>query len=94
MNEEYPEVAEVAVQLRKDIEAFNEFVPLIKCFCSEAIMEEDWNEIRTIVGQPSMEREEVTVDKIEKNDFKKFYEEIEEVTMKAEKKFSLAKKLK
>jgi len=41
-----------------------------------------------------MEREEVTVDKIEKNDFKKFYEEIEEVTMKAEKKFSLAKKLK
>ena len=57
-------------------------------------MEEDWNEIRTIVGQPSMEREEVTVDKIEKNDFKKFYEEIEEVTMKAEKKFSLAKKLK
>lgn len=45
LNEDYPEVAEVALQLRKNIEEFMEFVPLIKCFCSEAITEEDWKEI-------------------------------------------------
>jgi hypothetical protein len=45
LNEDYPDVAEVALQLRKNIEEFMEFVPLIKCFCSEAITDEDWKEI-------------------------------------------------
>lgn len=94
MNEDYPDVAEVAVQLRKNIEEFNEFVPLIKCFCSEAITDEDWKEIQEVVKQPGLEREDVTVEKIKKFEFKKNYEEIEEITMRAEKKFSLAKKLK
>ena len=82
------------MQLRKNIEEFMEFVPLIKCFCSEAITDEDWKEIQEVVKQPTLEREEVTVEKIQKLDFKKNFEEIEEITMRAEKKFSLAKKLK
>ena len=94
LNDDYPDVAEVAMQLRKNIEEFMEFVPLIKCFCSEAITDEDWKEIQEVVKQPTLEREEVTVEKIQKLDFKKNFEEIEEITMRAEKKFSLAKKLK
>lgn len=71
-----------------------EYVPLIKCFCSEAIFDEDWKEIQEVVKQPGMEREDVTVEKIKKFEFKKYFEEIEEITMRAEKKFSLNKKLK
>ena len=37
------------MQLRKNIEEFMEFVPLIKCFCSEAITDEDWKEIQEVV---------------------------------------------
>lgn len=44
--------------------------------------------------QPTLEREDVTVEKIKQFEFKKYFEEIEEITMRAEKKFSLAKKLK
>lgn len=43
--DDYPEVADVALGLRKNIEEFMEFVPLIKCVCSEAMTEEDWREI-------------------------------------------------
>jgi len=94
LSEDYPDVAEVALQLRKNIEEFQEYVPLIKCFCSEAITDEDWKEIQEVVKQPGMEREDVTVEKIKKFELKKNFDEIEEITMRAEKKFSLAKKLK
>lgn len=43
---------------------------------------------------PNLERDEVTVEKMKACDFQKYFEEIEEITIKAEKKFSLAKKLK
>ena len=49
LTEDYPEVAEVAMKLRRNIEEFQEFVPLIKCFCSEAITDEDWKEIQEAV---------------------------------------------
>ena len=71
-----------------------EFVPLIKCVCSEAMTEEDWREIQEVTKQPGLEREDVTVEKIKQYEFKKYFEEIDEITMRAEKKFSLAKKLK
>jgi dynein heavy chain len=87
-------VADVALQLRKNIEEFMEFVPLIKCVCSEAMTEEDWREIQEVTKQPGLEREDVTVEKIKQFEFKKYFEEIDEITMRAEKKFSLAKKLK
>lgn len=43
---------------------------------------------------PNFERDELTVEKIVKNEIHKYIEEIEEITMKAEKKFNLNKKLK
>jgi hypothetical protein len=45
MMEDYPEVAEVATELRLQVQEFNKNVPLIKCFSSEAITDEDWKEI-------------------------------------------------
>lgn len=67
---------------------------MIKCLSSEAITEEDWKEIQESVKQGNLEREDVTVEKMKTMEFHKYIEEIEEITMKAEKKFSLAKKLK
>lgn len=71
-----------------------EHLPLIKCFTSEAIMDEDWKEIQEIVKIPNFERDELTVEKMVKSELHKYIEEIEETTMKAEKKFNLNKKLK
>jgi len=45
LNEDYPETAEVAQDLRAQIETFSKNLPLIKAFTSEAILEEDWKEI-------------------------------------------------
>lgn len=69
-------------------------LPLIKCISSEAITDEDWKEIQEAVGKGNIEREELTVQKMTEMDLHKYIEEIEEITMKAEKKFQLAKKLK
>ena len=92
--DDYPETAEVALEQKKRIEAFMENLQLIKCLSSEAIMEEDWKEIQEAVKQPNLEREDVTVEKMKALEFHKYIEEIEELAMKAEKKFSLSKKLK
>ena len=94
LNEDYPETAEVAQELKKRIEVFMEDLPLIKCFASEAITDEDWKEIQEATGLAHLEREELTVEKMNKHELRKFTEEIEEIALKAEKKFSLAKKLK
>jgi hypothetical protein len=45
LGEEYPEVAEVAQELKGVVMEFSKNVPLIRCFTSEAITDEDWKEI-------------------------------------------------
>lgn len=70
---------------------------MIKCFTSEAITDEDWKEIQDIVqavGIPQFDREEIRIGQITELDLFRFVEEIEEITMKAEKKHSLSQKLK
>lgn len=47
--EDYPDTAEVAQDLRAEVEAFAKNLPLIKCFTSEAVLDEDWNEIQRVV---------------------------------------------
>lgn len=84
----------MAQVLREKIEGFMHHLPLIKCFTSEAITEEDWNEIKVAIKQETFEKDEVTVEKMVNLGLHKFIEEIEEITMKAEKKLSLNKKLK
>jgi hypothetical protein len=67
---------------------------LIKCFTSEAITDEDWREIQEAVGIPQFDRDEIRIGQITELDLFRFVEEIEEITMKAEKKHSLSQKLK
>jgi hypothetical protein len=47
-----------------------------------------------VIKQPVFEKDDLTVDKMVKLELHNYLEEIEEITMKAEKKLSLAKKLK
>jgi len=97
LNEDYPETAEVCTELRHQIEAFSKNLPLIKCLTSEAInLDEDWRDIIEVIGvkPEDFPREEIKVSQFAEFELYKYIEEIEEITMKAEKKFSLGQKLK
>jgi len=97
LNEDYPETSEVCQDLRKQVEEFSKNLPLIKCFTSEAInLEEDWKDIIDVIGikPEDFQRDEIKVSMFKEYDLYKNIEEIEEITMKAEKKFSLGQKLK
>jgi dynein heavy chain len=94
LNEEYDDVAQVALKVRGNLEEFREHLPLIKCITSEAITPEDWGFIRDAVGKPEMERDQITVISFGEYDLAAHFEEIEEITFRAEKKFQLQKKLK
>ena len=87
LNEDYPETSEVCQELRKNIESFSKNLPLIKCFTSEAIMDEDWKEIQEVVQIQPFEREEIKVSMFAPNNLYDHIEAIEEITMRAEKKF-------
>jgi len=50
--EDYPETAEVAQELKSNVDAFSKNLPLIKAFTSDAITDEDWLEIQKVV-EPS-----------------------------------------
>lgn len=93
LNEEYNSTAEVAVAVRHKLEAFKEHMPLIKCITSEAITEEDWNEIKTLVKRDDLERDTITVQNFAEFKLHDYLTEIDEITSRAEKKHQLAKKL-
>lgn len=94
LEEDNPDVAEAAQELRGHIDDFRKHLPLIKAMSSEAIMDDDWNTIRVIIGQEALEREDLKLEDMIRDDFAKHLTEIEEVVMKAEKKLSLRNRLK
>jgi dynein heavy chain len=94
LSDDYPETADAAVELRGTIDVFSKNLPLIKCFTSEAITDEDWKEIVDVVGLETFERDEIRISQFTELDLFRFVDDIEEITMKAEKKYSLAQKLK
>jgi hypothetical protein len=61
LNEDYPETAEVAIEVRNRLTDFSQHLPLIKCITSDAITDEDWGDIKTLVGRDDLERETITV---------------------------------
>lgn len=73
-------------------------MPLIKCFTSKAVLDEDWNEISKVVeksvGPEPFLQDELKVSHFKDYDLYQYIEEIEEITMRAEKKMGLAEKLK
>lgn len=94
LEEDNPEASEAAQQLREKIDDFRRHMPLIKAMKSDAIMEDDWNAIRTLIGQENLEKDDLILEKMIADDFNAHLTDIEEVVMKAEKKLSLRNKLK
>lgn len=94
LEEDNPEAADAALLLRDEIDEFRKHLPIIKCMSSNAIMEDDWEEIRVLIGQENLEKDDLVLEKMIQDDFAKFLPQIEEVVMRAEKKLSLRNKLK
>ena len=89
LDEDYPEAAECSQELKKKVEEFKENLPLIKCFVSEAMHVEDWQEIREVTGKPELDKETLTVNKFHEEKLMDFLPDIEEIATRAEKKFKL-----
>lgn len=89
----------MAREVRKKVDGFAQYLPLIRCFLEESIREEDWQQIQKIVEpvippEVPFDREEISVQEyIVEFNLNQFVGEIEDVTMRAEKKFGLRKKL-
>jgi len=96
LEEDNPEAADAAQQFREQIDDFRRHLPLIKCMSSESIatMDEDWNQIRQIVGQENLEKDDLILQQMIDDNFSQHLPELEEVVMRAEKKLSLRNKLK
>ena len=96
--EDYPDTAEVAQELKGNVDAFGKNLPLIKAFTSEAITDEDWGEIQKVVepsvGEDPFAQEEVKVSMFAEFNLYQYIEEIEEIEMRAAKKAKLANQLK
>lgn len=96
--EDYPETAEVAQELKANVDQFSKNLPLIKAFTSDAITDEDWNEIQKVVepstGEDPFVQDEVKVSMFSEFNLYQYIEEIEEIEMRAAKKAKLANQLK
>ena len=91
---DYENVAIAALDARKLFEDFREHLPMIKLIRSEAIMQDDWNLIREVVGEPELERETIRVQDFAEKHLTDHFSEIEDIVFRAEKKFHLQKQLK
>lgn len=91
---DFADVAEVALVAKEELANFREHLPMIKYIKSEAIMTEDWNMIKDVVGKQDLERDQITVKNFETDRLIDFFDDIQEIVFRAEKKFALQKKLK
>lgn len=96
LNEDYPETAEVCNEIKAKIVAFSKNLPLIICFTSDALLEEDWKEIQEVVSNniQVFERDDIKVNMFPTHNLYEHIEAIQDITNRAEKKHMLAKKLK
>jgi hypothetical protein len=69
-------------------------MPLIKCITLPAMGDEDWKLIKETVGNDTMEREQITVDKFAEYNLHEHLPVIEEIAASAQKKYQLSQKLK
>lgn len=91
--DDFEDAANVAIEVKRIIDAFREHLPLIKCITSEAVNDEDWNEMKEVCKQPEMERDTITVNSFEKFGLSKYLELIEEIHTRAERKYKIQKQL-
>ncbi len=93
--EENKDQADVAIQLKGVVSDFTKHLELIKCLRSEAMKEEEWNEISRVTPLGLKYNDEtLTLHALIKKDAEKYMEEIREIWDRAEKKLELEKGLK
>jgi hypothetical protein len=92
--EDHEDASAVATEVKKIIEEFREHLPLIKCITLPALQDEDWRLIKEAVGNDTMEREQITVDKFASYNLQDHINVIEDIAASAQKKFQLSMKLK
>lgn len=94
MNTDYPDASDAATDFKKKVDEFSLNLPLMKCVMSEALHDEDWNEIKKAVDNLELDTQTITVKRFAQDKLSQKIVEIEEITNRAEKKFLLSKKLK
>lgn len=92
------------MEQRTIVDEFSKNVPLMQCFTSQAVNEEDWKEIQEVLKKNEkiqaskeggiLERDEIKIEDFKTYDLFRFMEEIEDIKNKAVKKDQLAQKLK
>lgn len=94
LNENHPDASDAATEFKKKVDEFSLNLALMKCVMSEALHDEDWNEIKKAIENPELDPQTITVSKFAEQNISGKLIEIEEITNRAEKKFQLSKKLK
>ena len=94
LNENHPDASDAATDFKKKVDEFSLNLPLMKCVMSEALLEEDWNEIKKAIDNLDLDPQQITVKKFSSEKLADKVIDIEEITNRAEKKFLLGKKLK
>ena len=94
LNTDYPDASDAATDFKKKVDEFSLNLPLMKCVMSEALHDEDWNEIKKAVDNLELDTQTITVKRFAQDKLSQKIVEIEEITNRAEKKFLLSKKLK
>ncbi len=93
--EESKEQADVALQLKGVVTDFTQHLELIKCLRSEAMKEEEWNEISRVTSLGLKHNDEtLTLHALIKKGAERHMEEIREIWDRAERKLELEKGLK
>lgn len=63
LDEKYPDASDAAKEFKKMVDDFSKNLPLMKCVMSEAVHDEDWNEIKKAIENPELDPQTITVSK-------------------------------
>lgn len=65
LNEDYPDASDAATEFRKLVNDFSTNLELMYCVMSEAVHDEDWQEIKKAIGNMDLDPQTITVTKFE-----------------------------
>lgn len=85
--------AAVAARLREDSDAFKKNVPLIRTLASPALRDRHWLKLSEILNADINPEDGLTLQSLLDRNVMDYWEQIEEITVKAEKEFSLEKSI-
>ena len=89
--DESPETAEVAAVLRERSTAFKEYLPIVRSLASKALRERHWDKLSRLIMEDVTPDESLTLQRLLDMDIMKHWEQVETITVVAEKEYSLQK---